>query len=241
MQTSIEIVKVRVILGKDFEALKDISVNLLAGEITGVIGPSGAGKTTLIRSIVGRQRIASGSINVLGELAGSKSLRSKVSYMTQEVSIYEDLTVAENLKYFATMLNIPKGDIKSEVFKLLELVDLVRQENQVAGKLSGGQKQRVSLAIALLGSPQVLVLDEPTVGLDPLLREHLWKLFRRLAESGKTLIVSSHVMDEAERCDELLLIRNGVILAQGSPRELCKRTNTNSVEESFLKLVGERE
>lgn len=241
MQTSIEIIKVRVILGKDFEALKDISVNLLAGEITGVIGPSGAGKTTLIRSIVGRQRIASGSINVLGELAGSKSLRSKVSYMTQEVSIYEDLTVAENLKYFATMLNIPKGDIKSEVFKLLELVDLVRQENQVAGKLSGGQKQRVSLAIALLGSPQVLVLDEPTVGLDPLLREHLWKLFRRLAESGKTLIVSSHVMDEAERCDELLLIRNGVILAQGSPRELCKRTNTNSVEESFLKLVGERE
>jgi ABC-2 type transport system ATP-binding protein len=239
MNTSVEISKVTVILGKKFEALKDVSVSLPKGKIIGFIGPSGAGKTTLIRSIVGRQKLSAGSITVFGIDAGDKQLRDLVSYMTQEVSVYTDLTVAENIEYFATMIGMPRKAISEEVNRLLDIVDLVPQKYQLVEKLSGGQKQRVSLAIALIGKPKLMVLDEPTVGLDPLLRDELWNLFRNLANDGTTLIVSSHVMDEAERCDELLLIRNGQILAGGTPKELCQKTGTDSVEKSFLKLIGD--
>jgi len=228
-----------VVLGKKFRALQNISVELPAGKIVGFIGPSGAGKTTLIRSIVGRQKLAGGSISIFGMPAGSKGLRKTVSYMTQEASVYSDLTVAENLQYFATMLGLKRADMKTEVDRLLKTVDLQAQKNQMVEKLSGGQKQRVSLAIALIGQPKLMVLDEPTVGLDPVLREELWSLFRQLAASGTTLIVSSHVMDEAERCDELLLIRDGKLVAQGSPQKLREQTGTKSVEQSFLKLIGE--
>ncbi len=239
MNTSVEISKITVILGKKFEALKDVSVSLPKGKIIGFIGPSGAGKTTLIRSIVGRQKLSAGSITVFGIDAGDKQLRDLVSYMTQEVSVYTDLTVAENIEYFATMIGMPRKAISEEVNRLLDIVDLVPQKYQLVEKLSGGQKQRVSLAIALIGKPKLMVLDEPTVGLDPLLRDELWNLFRNLANDGTTLIVSSHVMDEAERCDELLLIRNGQILAGGTPKELCQKTGTDSVEKSFLKLIGD--
>lgn len=239
MNTSVEISKVTVILGKKFEALKDVSVSLPKGKIIGFIGPSGAGKTTLIRSIVGRQKLSAGSITVFDIEAGDKQLRDLVSYMTQEVSVYTDLTVAENIEYFATMIGMPRKTISEEVNRLLDIVDLVPQKYQLVEKLSGGQKQRVSLAIALIGKPKLMVLDEPTVGLDPLLRDELWNLFRNLANDGTTLIVSSHVMDEAERCDELLLIRNGQILAEGTPKELCQKTGTDSVEKSFLKLIGD--
>mgnify|MGYP000923765776 CR=1 FL=1 len=239
MNTSVEISKVTVILGKKFEALKDVSVSLPKGKIIGFIGPSGAGKTTLIRSIVGRQKLSAGSITVFGIDAGDKQLRDLVSYMTQEVSVYTDLTVAENIEYFATMIGMPRKTISEEVNRLLDIVDLVPQKYQLVEKLSGGQKQRVSLAIALIGKPKLMVLDEPTVGLDPLLRDELWNLFRNLADDGTTLIVSSHVMDEAERCDELLLIRNGQILAEGTPKELCQKTGTDSVEKSFLTLIGD--
>lgn len=238
METSIKIKNVHVVLDKKIQALKGISVTLPQGKIVGLIGPSGAGKTTLMRSIVGRQKLASGSITIFGEPAGSKSLRSMVSYMTQEISVYGDLTVAENLEYFATMVGLKRSEIKPEVSRLLQVVDLQPQKNQLVEKLSGGQKQRISLAIALIGKPRLMVLDEPTVGLDPLLREELWGLFRNLAHDGTTLLVSSHVMDEAERCDDLLLMRDAKLLAHGSPKQLCEQTKTTSVEQSFLKLIG---
>lgn len=239
MQTAVNIQKVQVVLGKRFRALNDISVTLPEDNIIGFIGPSGAGKTTLIRSIVGRQKLASGTITIFDLPAGSKPLRRMVSYMTQEASVYGDLTVTENLEYFATMLGLSRSAIHGEVTRLLQTVDLEAQKDQLVENLSGGQKQRVSLAIALIGNPRLLVLDEPTVGLDPVLREELWGLFRQLAAAGTTLIVSSHVMDEAERCDELVLIRDGQLLAQGSPKQLCEQTGTHSVEQSFLQLIGE--
>jgi len=241
MDIAIEINHVGVTLGtKHFKALQDVSLHLAAGKIIGFIGPSGAGKTTLIRSIVGRQKLASGSINVFDLPAGAKQLRSEVSYMTQESSVYNDLTVNENLEYFATMLGIPRKGLKGEVVRIIETVELKPQAKQLVGSLSGGQRQRVSLAIALLGKPKLLVLDEPTVGLDPALREQLWALFHKLSSQGNTLIISSHVMDEAERCDDLVLIRDGKVLAHDSPAELCKKTHTQTVEQSFLKLIGEK-
>lgn len=240
MKPAVKIDNLDVILGKKLTALKDVSISLPMNKIIGFIGPSGAGKTTLIRSIVGRQKLAKGTISVFGIAAGSKELRSMVSYMTQEVSAYGDLTVYENLEYFSTMLGLKRNEIKPEIQRLLKTVDLHPQSTQLVQKLSGGQKQRVSLAIALIGKPKLMVLDEPTVGLDPLLRDELWRLFRTLASEGTTLIISSHVMEEAERCDELLLLRYGEVLAQGSPNQLCERTNTKSVEQSFLKLIGDK-
>lgn len=222
------------------EVLKRISVDLPTSKVIGFIGPSGAGKTTLIRSIVGRQKVASGAIVVAGLPVGSPALRKRMSYMTQEVSIYGDLTVRENLRYFATMFGLSRAQAEAAIAETLKIVDMVPQVNQLASSLSGGQKQRLSLAISLLGKPEFMVLDEPTVGLDPVLREQLWRLFAELAAAGTTLLISSHVMDEASRCDDLLLIREGELLAHGSPRELCERTHSKDVEESFLKLVGEK-
>jgi len=240
MASAIKIQNLNVILGKDFEALKNISLDLSIGKIIGFIGPSGAGKTTLIRSIVGRQKLAKGSINVFGLPAGDKHLRNDVSYMTQESSVYSDLTVIENLHYFATMHDVTRQTMPSEIKRLLEVVGLTSQAKQLVGSLSGGQKQRVSLAIALIGKPRLMVLDEPTVGLDPLLREQLWALFRKFSEAGITLIISSHVMDEAERCDELVLIREGEVLTHDTPANFCKKTSSKTVEQGFVKLVGGR-
>jgi len=217
--------------------LNDITVILPAGRTIGFIGPSGAGKTTFIRSIVGRQRLASGTILIDGVAAGSPVLRKRLSYMTQSVSVYGDLTTRENVRYFAAMTGARRNDARQMADSVLATVGLTPQSRQLASSLSGGQKQRLSLAIALLGDPEYLVLDEPTVGLDPVLREQLWKLFGELAQAGKTLIISSHAMDEASRCDDLVLIRDAQLLAHGSPEELCSRTHSKTVEESFLKLV----
>jgi len=226
-----------VVLGGRFQALKRVSFELEPGTITGFIGPSGAGKTTLIRVIVGRQRIKHGKATVLGLPAGSRQLRPRLSYMTQEISVYTDLTVQENILYFARMMGLRGKAALAACSRALSRVALDGQKGVMVESLSGGQKQRVSLAIALLGDPELLVLDEPTVGLDPVLREQLWKLFRALAQTGKTIIVSSHVMDEAERCDDLLLIRDGQMVAHGTPDELCERTSTKTVEQAFLKLA----
>lgn len=220
------------------QALRGVSVELASGQIIGFIGPSGAGKTTLIRSIVGRQKITTGSIAVFGLPAGSPTLRGQMSYMTQELSIYHDLTVTENLRYFAAMCGLRGASAKTAIAEILDTVELTAQAKQIVSKLSGGQKQRVSLAVALIGHPKLMVLDEPTASLDPVLREQLWQFFKKLVTEGTTLIISSHVMDEAERCDDLLLIRDGQLVAHGSPRELKQQTGASSVEQSFLKLVG---
>jgi ABC-2 type transport system ATP-binding protein len=213
--------------------LQGLSARLEAGCVTGLLGPSGCGKTTLIRSIVGVQRVAGGTVTVLGEPAGTPSLRRRVAYLTQSPSVYADLTVAENLRYFARVIGAPAGAIA----RALAAVDLEDAGDRMVGTLSGGQRSRVSLACALLGDPDLLVLDEPTVGLDPVLRRDLWELFHRLAEEGATLLVSSHVMDEAARCDRLLLMREGAFVADTTPAELRERTGEQEMEAAFLRLV----
>jgi len=213
--------------------LDALSFAIAPGKITGLIGPSGSGKTTLMRAIVGAQEISKGSLQVLGTAAGSKVLRVRIGYVTQAPAVYTDLTTRQNLRYFATIMGCPK----SEVGRVLQLVDLQPQADQLVGSLSGGQMARVSLAVALLGRPQLLVLDEPTVGLDPVLRKHLWALFASIAKDGRSLLISSHVMDEAEMCPELLLLRDGKVLEHGPKAELLERTKTKTVEAAFLQLV----
>ncbi len=215
--------------------LEGLSLSVAAGTVTGLLGPSGSGKSTLLRSIVGVQRVAGGRITVLGEVAGSASLRRRVGYLTQAPSVYADLSAWENLRYFARLL----GATPASVEELIETVGLGGFAGRVVGRLSGGQRARVSLATALLGEPELLVLDEPTVGLDPVLRRDLWDLFHRLTDGGATLVVSSHVMDEAERCDELLLLREGRMIATGTPAELRARTGEQGLDAVFLRLVEE--
>lgn len=217
-------------------ALDGLSFTIPAGQITGLLGPSGCGKTTLLRALVGVQRIASGRLTVLGKPAGSSELRRQVGYLTQAPSVYADLSVGANLRYFAAVAGVDSAAVDG----VLHQVGLTDRAGDLVGRLSGGQRTRVSLAAALIGSPRLLVLDEPTVGLDPVLRRDLWQLFRRLAGDGATLIVSSHVMDEAARCDRLLLLREGKLVAQDTPAELRRRTGTDDLEQAFL-LLAERD
>ena len=215
------------------QALRGISFETRPGEVTGLLGPSGCGKTTLMRAVVGVQVVQSGEVEVLGLPAGDRRLRDRVGYVTQTPSVYDDLTVAENLRFFARVLGFPR----TEIDRCVEAVDLGSRRDQVVNRLSGGERSRVSLAVALLGSPELLVLDEPTVGLDPVLRRDLWAMFHRLADSGTAVLVSSHVMDEAERCDRLLLMRDGELIAQDTPQALLDRTRTTDVENAFLSIV----
>jgi ABC-2 type transport system ATP-binding protein len=215
--------------------LSGLSCEVASGSVTGLLGPSGSGKSTLIRSVVGVQKVAGGSVEVLGLAAGSKALRSRVGYMTQAPSVYGDLTVRENLRFFAGVLGKPAPSIDEAI----DAVSLADHADRRVDRLSGGQRARVSLATALLGEPDQLVLDEPTVGLDPVLRRDLWQLFHGLADRGRTLLVSSHVMDEADRCDALLLIREGRLLAAATPAELRARTGADQLDEAFLRLVDE--
>ena len=213
--------------------LDQVTVQVRYGSITGLLGPSACGKSTLMRSIVGVQKITSGNVEVLGQPAGSAPLRKRLGYVTQAPSVYGDLTVRQNLTYFARILGAPGDDVA----RVLDETGLTGNADQLTAQLSGGQLARVSLAGALLGEPQLLVLDEPTVGLDPVLRRDLWELFGRLAQSGRTLLVSSHVMDEAVRCQELILMRDGRILAYDTPDALLERTGTHDIEHAFLRLV----
>jgi ABC-2 type transport system ATP-binding protein len=217
--------------------VRDLSVAVPRGQVVGLLGPSGCGKTTLMRSIVGVQLVAGGEVEVFGLPAGHKELRHRVGYMTQDPSVYADLTVEENLRYFATVAGVRRSQLSAEVQRVTELVALGEHARQRADQLSGGQFSRVSLAAALVGRPELLVLDEPTVGLDPVLRRDLWNIFRRLAAEGTTLLVSSHVMDEASRCDRLLLMRAGGLLADDTLPGLLAATGADDVESAFLTLV----
>jgi ABC-2 type transport system ATP-binding protein len=231
MNSAIVIVGLRVRRGGKL-VLPDVSLQVRTGAVTGLLGPSGSGKTTLIRSIVGVQIVEAGDATVLGLPAGTPELRRRVGYVTQAPSVYGDLTVRENLRYFASVVDAPPERIDD----VIATVALEEQADQVVRTASGGEQSRVSLASALLGEPEVLVLDEPTVGLDPVLRRELWTTFHRLAESGTTLLVSTHVMDEAERCDDLVLMRDGRIIAAASPAALLEQTATDELEDAFLAL-----
>jgi ABC-2 type transport system ATP-binding protein len=213
--------------------LTGITLGVAEGTVTGLVGPSGSGKSTLIRSIVGVQSNTSGSVRVLGLPAGSSSLRANVGYVTQDLSVYRDLTVRANLRYFSAVLGVDRG----RVDRVLEDVSLSDSSDARVGNLSGGQQSRVSLATAMLGDPRVLILDEPTAGLDPVLREDLWSLFHRLGASGVTLLISSHVMEEAMRCQRLLLLRDGRLLADDSPNGLLRRTGESDMDAAFLHLI----
>jgi ABC-2 type transport system ATP-binding protein len=212
------------------EVLHGLSFDLAPGQVTGLLGPSGCGKTTLMRTLVGVQRGVRGSVTVLGHPAGSAGLRRSVGYVTQAPAVYGDLTVEENLRYFAALHGSPVGSV-------LEDVGLEPKRRQLVSTLSGGERARVSLATALLGDPSLLVLDEPTVGLDPVLRRDLWQQFRVLADQGCALLVSSHVMDEASRCDRLLLMREGALVADDTLAGLLASTGTKDVESAFLALA----
>ncbi|MFK4837173.1 ABC transporter ATP-binding protein [Microbacterium sp. ZW T2_14] len=215
------------------EVFTALDLDIPRGQITGLMGPSGCGKTTLMRAIVGVQKIAGGTVTVLGEPGGSKTLRRRVAYDTQAASVYGDLTIQQNLRYFARLVGAPGSDVD----RVIEQVGLADQRDQTIDSLSGGQESRVSLAVAMLGAPELLVLDEPTVGLDPLLRAELWEVFRGLADAGATLIVSSHVMDEALRCDRLVLLRAGRIIADTTPDGLLADTGTTDPDAAFLALI----
>jgi ABC-2 type transport system ATP-binding protein len=213
--------------------LPGVSLHVPPGRVTGLLGPSGSGKTTLMRAIVGVQLVESGEVTVLGQPAGTPALRRRVAYVTQAPSVYGDLTVEENLRYFARILAAPRERIE----EVIRLVGLSGQTKQVTRTLSGGEFSRTSLAVALLGEPELLVLDEPTVDVDPILRRELWETFYELADAGASLLVSSHVMDEAARCHELVLMRSGRIIATGSPEELLARTGSDELEDAFVALA----
>jgi ABC-2 type transport system ATP-binding protein len=240
VENAIEVEDLRVVRGGN-EVLHGISLSVPAGSVTGLLGPSGCGKTTLMRAIVGVQILAGGTVNVLGLPAGAPALRSRVSrharervgYVTQAPSVYGDLTVLENLRYFAAIV----GAGPERVAEVLHAVGLAGREGQLTASLSGGQRARVSLGSALLGRPEVLVLDEPTVGLDPVLRAELWRMFHALAADGATLLVSSHVMDEAAECDRLLLMREGALLDQTTPQLLRDRTGEHDLGRAFLAVI----
>ncbi len=215
------------------DVVRGLTFDVESGCTTGLLGPSGSGKTTLMRAVVGVQAKVRGTCEVLGRPAGTASLRHEIGYVTQAPAVYGDLTVRENLHYFAVVVSAPRTDVD----RVLDWVDLREQADQQVASLSGGELSRVSLATALLGTPPLLVLDEPTVGLDPVLRRDLWNLFNRLAAAGAAVLVSSHVMDEASRCDRLLLMRDGVIVADGTEAELIARTGASDVEGAFLAIV----
>jgi ABC-2 type transport system ATP-binding protein len=231
--SAVSVTGLRVVRGGRI-VLDALDLEVERGEITGLLGPSGCGKSTLMRAIVGVQIVAGGTVAVLGQPAGTPELRRIVGYVTQAPSVYADLSVRDNFRYFGAVLGVGRDRVE----EVLDTVDLVDHAASHVGKLSGGQRARASLGIALLGRPRLLVLDEPTVGQDPVLRESLWGTFRRLADAGATLLVSSHVMDEATRCDRLLLMRDGGLLAADRPDAILARTGARTMGDAFLRLIA---
>ena len=231
---ALDVAQLRVMRGRQ-EVLKAIGFEVAPGELVGLLGPSGSGKSTLMRTLMGVQSVTSGTARALGERVGTASLRRRIGYMAQGSAIYPDLTVLENLAYFAGVL----GLASTEAARVMDVVDLHLHARQLVSSLSGGERSRVSLAVALLGDPPLLILDEPTVGLDPVLRQDLWTTFARVVDSGTTALVSSHVMDEAARCARLLLIREGRLLFDDTPAALLRRTGASGYDEAFVRLITE--
>ena len=231
-ELAISVSHLRVVRGGNL-IIPDLSFDVPRGALVGLLGPSGAGKSTLMRSIVGAQIVAGGELTVLGLPAGSAPLRNRVGYVTQAPSVYMDLSARENLRYFAALVDAPATDPQ----RVLDLVGLSAHADRPVSTLSGGQLTRVSLSVALVGKPELLILDEPTVGLDPVLRRDLWKTFHELAASGVTLVVSSHVLDEATRCNRLIILRNGGVLADGTLPEILAETKTKDADAAFLALA----
>ena len=235
-RSTLEVSNLRVVRNRN-EILKSISFRAVPGELIGLLGPSGSGKSTLMRSLLGVQAITGGSAGILDSPAGSPSLRGRLGYMAQSSAVYLDLTVEENIRYFAGVLVQPLA----EVARVMDVVALSDYSHRLVSSLSGGECARVSLGVALLGSPPVLILDEPTVGLDPILRRDLWHTFGELADTGATVIVSSHVMDEAARCARLLLLRDGTLLFDGTPTSLLAASKATGYDEAFERLIeGDR-
>ena len=234
-EAAIELADVRVRRGAG-DVVTGVTAAIPRGQLVGLLGPSGSGKTTLMRAIMGTQAAVRGGIRVLGQPAGSADLRHRIGYMAQGAAVYDDLTIRQNVRYFRTMLGAPASDVA----RVIEQTDLTDIADRRTESLSGGQRSRVSLAIALLGEPELLVLDEPTVGLDPVLRADLWGLFSRLTEDGTCILVSTHVMDEAARCDRLLLMRDGAVIADGTPSGLLEQTSAPDIESAFLAIVASR-
>ena len=235
METAIEVRDLVVRRGRR-TVLDGFSCAIATGSVTGLLGPSGSGKTTLMRAVAGVQIVASGAVTVLGHPAGSVALRRRIGYVTQAPSVYADLTVGENARYFASLHRLGAAEAEAVV----EAVGLAGHRDQLVADLSGGQRSRASLACAIVGRPDVLILDEPTVGQDPVLRDELWEHFRRLAAGGTTVLVSSHVMDEAGRCDRLLLIREGALIADGTPAAVRASAGTDDLDQAFLRLIRRR-
>lgn len=229
---AVEVRDLRVVRGGR-PVLEGFDVSVATGSVTGLLGPSGCGKSTLMRAIVGVQRVAGGTVTVLGAPAGSAGVRRRVGYVTQAPSVYGDLTVRENVAHVARLLDAPHDQVDA----VIGTVGLEELAGRTVGDMSGGQRVRASLAVALLGDPALLVLDEPTVGLDPVLRRDLWRTFHDLAGGGVTILVSSHVMDEAAQCDDLILMRDGALVARETPAQLRARTGTDDLGEAFLRLI----
>ncbi len=221
----------------DHQALDGVTIQIEVGTVTGLIGPSGSGKTTFIRTLAGVQAHVRGTVQVLGSTAGSSSNRRRVGYLTQGGSIYPDLTAIQNVQHFARLSGVPHEAATT----VLSRVNLADRGSQLVSTMSGGQRARVGLASVLVTDADLLLLDEPTVGLDPLLRQDLWALFRELAAEGTTLLVSSHVMDEAARCDRVLLLREGQLLADGTPEELRTKAQSSDLDEAFTRLAQQSE
>ncbi|MFC0272932.1 ABC transporter ATP-binding protein [Metabacillus herbersteinensis] len=218
--------------------LRNISLQISQSEIFGLLGPSGAGKTTLVKCIAGIDEASTGSVTIFGGKMPSLAVMKEIGYMTQSDALYEELTALENLNFFAAIYGLKGTKKKERITSVMRLVNLEKELKQKVGEYSGGMKRRLSLAISLLHEPKIIILDEPTVGIDPVLRQSIWMELERLSKAGTTVIVTTHVMDEAEKCHRLGMIRDGDLIALGTPKELKKNIHAENIEEVFIHYGG---
>ena len=222
----------------DLVAVDSLDIAIQPGEVYGLLGPNGAGKTTVIRILVGLTRPTEGEARVMGKKAGDKALAARMGYMPQELAVYDGLTVDDNLDLFGRLFGLRNEKLERRKVEVLRFVALEERRHDIVLNLSGGMRHRVSLAMALLHEPDVIFLDEPTVGVDPELRASFWENFGKLKRSGKTVIITTHYMDEARHCDRVGLMHRGKLVAEGSPKEVVERAGAEDLEDAFLKLAS---